>query len=248
MQIGCCWFDTERHLLVDQAKSTQWHLNVNEYWVLTQLVQHRGQVVPLSQLDTVDISGNAAHQLTHTELVGIIYHLIDYLCASHHDLIEYIPEQGVILYPTTPIKHPRVLELPNRLLSFGQYGVIIGTLLAMLFFLWSHINPPWFTKADVLRQVMTSNGKVIQLSVFDSHTPQDAILHADCLSTQLRLCHDVHWDAIYAAISADRHYVSVLLTQSTKTDWLYKNLKIRVDNMHSPFMTQEWLHKVHICG
>ncbi|WP_445778223.1 hypothetical protein [Shewanella sp.] len=162
MQIGCCWFDTERHLLVDQAKSTQWHLNVNEYWVLTQLVQHRGQVVPLSQLDTVDISGNAAHQLTHTELVGIIYHLIDYLCASHHDLIEYIPEQGVILYPTTPIKHPRVLELPNRLLSLGQYGVIIGTLLAMLFFLWSHINPPWFTKADVLRQVMTSNGKVIQ--------------------------------------------------------------------------------------
>lgn len=248
MQIGCCWFDSERRLLVDQAKSTQWHLNDNEYWVLAQLVQHRGQVVPLDMLEAVVISGEIAHQLNHAELVSIIYHIIDYLCSSHSNLIEYIPEQGVILYPITQVKHPKILDLPTRLLSWGQYGVIIGALLVLLFFLWSHITPPMFAKADVLRQVITPQGKVIQLSVFDEQSLQDAILHANCLSTQLRLCHDVHWDAISAAMSTDRHYVSLLLTQSNKAVWRFKNVKVRVEDMHSPFITQQWLHKVDICG
>ena len=248
MQIGCCWFDNERRLLVDQTKSTQWQLNDNEFWVLAQLVQHRGQVVPLSMLEAVVISGEIAHQLNHTELVNIIYHISDYLCNSHNDLIEYIPEQGVILYPMTQVKHPRIFDLPNRLLSLGQYGVIIGALLALLFFLWSHITPPLLAKADVLRQVITPNGKVIQLSIFDGKHPQDALLHAECLSTQLRLCHDVRWDSISAAISTDRHYVSFMLSQSNEPMWRFKNVKVRVDNMHLPFITEQWLHKVHICG
>lgn len=248
MQIGCCWFDNERRLLVDQTRSTQWHLNDNEYWVLTQLVLHRGQVVPLTMLETVIVSGQVAHQLTQGELTSIIHHIIDYLCVSHLNLIEYIPDQGVILYPINQAKHPNILALPNRLLSWGQYGIIIGALLALLLFLWSHIIPPMFTKADVLRQIIAASGKVIQLSIYDGKSPQDAMLHAECLSTQLRLCHHVRWDSIDAAISADRHYVSLLLTEFTETNWHYKNVKISVSDMHSPFITQAWLHKVNICG
>ncbi|MGX9459994.1 hypothetical protein ACWXWU_01965 [Shewanella sp. A14] len=235
-------------MLIDQAKSTQWHLNDNEYWVLAQLVQHRGQVVPMSTLETVVESGVVAHQLSHTELVNVIYHIIDYLCHRHANLIEYIPEQGVILYPMVQGKHKKILDLPNRLLSWGQFGAIIAALLAVLLFLLSHINPPLFAKADVLRQIVASNGKIIQLSMFDDQYPQDAILHADCLSTQLRLCQHVPWDSVSASISADRHYVSFILTQSGETNWLFRNIKVNVDNMHSPFITQEWLHKVDICG
>lgn len=247
MQIGCCWFDKERRLLTDQAKSTQWHLNDHEYWVLEQLVLHRGQVVPLTTLQTV-VLDSGAHQLPHNELVSIIYHIIDYLCAKHSNLVEYIPQQGVILYPATQGKHTKILDLPNRLLSWGQYGIIIVALLVVLLFVLSNLNPPLFAKADVIRQVLTANGQVVQLSVFDNQSPQDAILHADCLSNQLQMCHEVRWNAISAAISTDRHYVSFILSQSETQSLQFKNIKLAVDDMHSPFITQEWLHKVLICG
>ncbi|MGB6137499.1 MAG: hypothetical protein WBG74_13050, partial [Shewanella sp.] len=64
----------------------------------------------------------------------------------------------------------------------------------------------------------------------------------------LQMCHEVRWNAISAAISTDRHYVSFILSQSETQSLQFKNIKLAVDDMHSPFITQEWLHKVLICG
>jgi hypothetical protein len=248
MQIGCCWFDNARRLLTDQSTATPWHLNDNEFWVINQLVQHRGQVVPLSVLATVVVSGDCAHQLSHAELLSIITKIINFLCQRHTDLIEYIPEQGVILYATVTTNRTKILELPNRLLSLGQYLFIITMLLGVLLFVYSNLNHSQLVQADVLRQVLTSDGRIIQIFVFSSYNQQDALLHADSLSTQLRLCHHVPWDLINVALSADQHYMSFILTDSSQTIPLVDSVKVNIDNMSTPFITQEWLQKVHICG
>jgi hypothetical protein len=248
MQIGCCWFDNARRLLIDQSTATQWHLNDYEHWVLSQLVQHRGQVVPLSVLKTVVISGNCAHQLSHAELINIIAKIINYLCQRHIDVIEYVPEQGVILYATVTTKRTKILELPNRLLSLGQYLFIIAILLSVLLFVYANLNPSPHGQADVLRQVLTPDGHVIQLFVFAIDNQQDALLHADCLASQLRQCHQVPWDSINIALSANQHYMSFILTDSSQTIPVVNSIKVSIDNMSTPFITQEWLQKVHICG
>ena len=80
MQLGCCWFDNTERMLIDQTTATQWHLNDHEYWVLNQLALHRGQVVPLSMLQTVAISGDNPQQISHLELLEIIRKIINYLC------------------------------------------------------------------------------------------------------------------------------------------------------------------------
>jgi hypothetical protein len=248
MQIGCCWFDNAQRLLTDQSTATQWHLNDNEYWVLNQLVQHRGQVVPLSLLATVVASGDCAHQLSHAELLDIINKIINHLCHRHINLIEYIPEQGVILYATVTTKRSKILEMPNRLLSLGQYLFIIAILLSILLFVYANLNPPQLAQADVLRQVLTSDGHIIQLFVFGNDNQQDALLHADCLSTQLRLCHHARWDSITMTLSANQGYMSFILTDSSEAIPLVNSIKVSIDNMSTPFISQEWLQKVHICG
>jgi len=250
MQIGCYWFDNARRLLIDQSTATQWHLNDNEYWVLSQLVQHRGQVVPLSMLKTVVISGDSAQPLSHAELIKIIAKIISYLCQRHVDLIEYVPEQGVILYATVTTKRTKILELPNRLLSLGQYLFIIAILLSVLLFVYANLNlnPSQHAQADVLRQILTPNGRVIQLFVFAADNQQDALLHADCLASQLRQCHQVPWDSINIALSANQHYMSFILTDSSQMIPVANSIKVSIDNMSTPFITQEWLQKVHICG
>jgi hypothetical protein len=248
MQIGCCWFDNTRRLLVDQTTATQWHLNDHEYWVLSQLVQHRGQVVPLSMLETVAISGDCPHQLSHAELLDIISKIINYMCQRHTNLIEYVPEQGVILYTTATAKRTKILELPERLLSLGQYLFIIVILLGVLLFVYSKLNPPEFAQADVLRQVLTPDGHIVQLFVFGNNNQRDAILHADCLSSQLRLCHNIRWDSIHVALSANQDYMSFTLTDASETTPLVNSVKVSIDDMSTPFITQQWLQKVHICG
>jgi len=248
MQIGCCWFDNTRRLLVDQTTATQWHLNDHEYWVLSQLVQHRGQVVPLSMLETVAISGDCPHQLSHAELLDIISKIINYMCQRHTNLIEYVPEQGVILYTTATAKRTKILELPERLLSLGQYLFIIVILLGVLLFVYSKLNPPEFAQADVLRQVLTPDGHIVQLFVFGNNNQQDAILHADCLSSQLRFCHNIRWDSIHVALSANQDYMSFTLTDASETTPLVNSVKVSIDDMSTPFITQQWLQKVHICG
>ncbi|WP_182770335.1 hypothetical protein [Shewanella sp. SG41-4] len=248
MQIGCCWFDNTRRLLVDQTAATQWHLNDHEYWVLSQLVQHRGQVVPLSMLETVAISGECPHQLSHAELLDIIGKIINYMCQRHTNLIEYVPEQGVILYTTAATKRTKILELPERLLSLGQYLFIIVILLCVLLFVYSKLNPPEFAQADVLRQVLTPDGRIVELFVFGNNNQQDAILHADCLSSQLRLCHNIRWNSIQVALSVNQDYMSFTLTDSSEAPPLVNSIKVSIDNMNTPFITQQWLQKVHICG
>ncbi|CAM4216239.1 hypothetical protein SHLI107390_04625 [Shewanella livingstonensis] len=248
MQIGCCWFDSTQRLLIDKTTAAQWHLNDHEYWVLNQLVEHRGQVVALSMLETVVISGNCSQPLSHAELLSIIDNIINYLCQPHTNLIEYVPEQGVILYATVSTKRTKILELPNRLLSLGQYLFIIAILLSVLLFVFSKLHPPQLAQADVLRQVLTSDGHIVQLFVFGNNNQQDALLHADCLSSQLRLCHHVRWDSINMTLSANQHYISFTLADSTEEKPLINSIKVNIDNMSVPFITQQWLQKVHICG
>ncbi|WP_350431635.1 hypothetical protein ABIS04_15470 [Shewanella sp. H8] len=248
MQLGCCWFDNTERMLIDQTTATQWHLNDHEYWVLNQLALHRGQVVPLSMLQTVAISGDSPQQIPHSELLDIISKIINYLCQRHVNMIEYVPDQGVVLYATAMNKRTKILELPNRLLSSGQYLFIIVILLSALLFVYSNLNPPLFTQADVLRQVLTQNGHVIRLFVFGSDNQQDVLLHADCLASQLRLCHHVRWDSITMALSSNQHYISFILIDSSEIEPVVSSLKVSVDDMSSPFITQQWLQKVHICG
>jgi len=248
MQIGCCWFDSTQRLLINQTSAVQWHLNDREYWVVSQLVQHRGQVVPLSILEAVAISADSPQPLSQVELLEIIDKITDYLCNNHSNLIEYVPDQGVILYAFASAKHTKIFEQPNKLLSVGQYLFIIVIILSVLLFVYSKLNPPELTQADVVQQILASDGRIVQLFVFGNNNPQDAQLHADCLSSQLRLCHHIRWDSINMTLSSNQHYVSFTLGDSTAEIPLVNSIKVNVDNMSVPFITQEWLLKVAICG
>lgn len=52
MQVGSCWFDRERGLLVEQARNESWHLPRAELQVLSLLVEHQGKLVSKHELKT----------------------------------------------------------------------------------------------------------------------------------------------------------------------------------------------------
>lgn len=130
MQIGSCWFDRPNKLFIDHSRDLRWPLNDQEFWVLEQLVLHRGQVVPINQLISLS--------MTHTSVAKIIESFTRFLGKDHARLLEYIPGQGAVLYKRNMVRASRVLDSPRKSMSYGLYFVML--ILTVIAFIYIYIG------------------------------------------------------------------------------------------------------------
>lgn len=97
MQVGSCWFDKDRGLLVEQARNESWHLPRAELQVLTLLVEHQGKLVSKHDLKT----GDGEHPpLTDTSLARAVFMIRSFLGPQYEGLIETVKGQGYLLHNT----------------------------------------------------------------------------------------------------------------------------------------------------
>ncbi|WP_076540827.1 hypothetical protein [Shewanella sp. UCD-KL21] len=250
MQIGCCWFDDKQKVLSNQSKATTWQLNNNEFWVLSLLAKHRGQVVPIESL-SFPTDGQHQQQISEEDLQQIIALFQDYLGASHSRLIELIPNQGVILYTKVVAGKNGLFDSPNKVMSYGQYIVIILLTLIALFFVHSHLNNQESVKPDASREFLTQQGNVSNLYLYTSKASEidlDLNSIADRISNQLRNCPIMPWDVISATLAEDNKAVSIVMKKRLPDRWRFYNIKVMRDQAQRRFVTPEWLKKVNICG
>ncbi|WP_144210851.1 helix-turn-helix domain-containing protein [Shewanella donghaensis] len=248
MQIGCCWFDDERQELINQSNATTWQLNKNEYWVLSLLAKHRGQVVPVELLSFPN-DESYQQRISDVDLEEIVKNLRDYLGRSHRSLIELIPSQGIILYNKTIASRNSLFDSPNKAISYAQYILIILMTLIASFFVYSNLNGPDYITPDASRQFTTQDGNVANLYLYRSLSSD---LNMDSLANEmadyLKVCKVMPWDAISATMSKDNYAISIVMKKRLATEWRFHNIKVTRDQLQYDFVTPEWLEKVNICG
>ena len=247
MQIGCCWFDDERKELINQSNATTWQLNKNEYWVLSLLTKHRGQVVPI---ETLSFPSDLKYQsqISQTDLDKIVKNFKKYFGRSHKGLIEIIPTQGIILYNKV-ISNRSLLDSPIKVISNAQYIFIMLLTLIASFFVYSHLNGPGYVTPDTSRQFLTQEGNIANLHFYSSESSKvDIGLMANEVTAHLKACEVMSWDTISATMSEDGYAISLVLKKNISDKWIFHNIKINRDQINYHFVTPKWLKKVNICG
>ncbi|MCL1141273.1 hypothetical protein [Shewanella gaetbuli] len=241
MQIGRCWFDQQKKQLIDQSTEQIWSLNEHEFAVLAQLVFHRGRVVSLEQLSPIKI--------TNEELTHVVESICRYLGEQHKSLIEYVPEQGIILHKKV-ISHPfRLLDSPKRAISYGNYILIlILTVLAMTF-VYSNLSYPTNTKPNFARQILSTQGNITHLLVYGNKQNNDSLRRkTEAISRHLRRCNILPWQSITVAFSEDNLNLSVVMKRKNSDGWEFNNAKLILPNLDHYHVHSDWYKEVSICA
>ncbi|QIR15527.1 hypothetical protein [Shewanella aestuarii] len=251
MQIGPCWFDPQMKVLVDHKKDISWALNEQEFWVLDQLVQHRGQVVPLTLLKQVK-SYNADHNnqlLSISSVEKIIDSIARFLGQNDASLIELVPHQGAVLYKRPMVKRGRLMDTPTKLMSLWQYMLIILLTLVTLSFVYSSMSPPSYIQPDYARQILSKEGNITQLLVYTDQDHHEELRdQVDVLANHLRSCETLLWQSITAALSKDRLSLNVVMKKPLERNWIFSNIKVTRPHLDEHLISPDWLKEVMICG
>ncbi|KPZ69776.1 MULTISPECIES: hypothetical protein [Shewanella] len=249
MQIGCCWFDDERKVLINQSTATKWQLNHSEYWVLSILAKHRGQVVPIETLAFLEEEQGCHQKLSVDEMEQLVENFKDYFGDSHRGLIELIADQGVILYNRVVGHHSSLLDTPNKAISNAHYILIILMTLLACNFVYSNLSAPEFVIPDVSRTFESQSGASVVFKLYgDDKSERDFSEVADTSIAALKQCDTILWDSISATLAKGDNSVSILLKKQVDKGVRFHNIKVLRDNPELLFVSTAWLKKVRICG
>jgi len=240
MQIGHCWYDRQNKQLIDQAKDISWPLNDQEYWVLEQLVQHRGQVVSIHQLKSP--------HMHRTTMLKIIESLIQFLGGGKDILLEYIPNQGVILYKNTTSQHASLLMSPRGTLPYSHYLLIIMLVIAGCVYAYSGLSTTSHIKADYSERIVSKQGGLTQLLVYAADEENYKLNEqVNIIAKHIKSCDAIAWQTITLALSRDKLSLSIIMLQQTEAAWLYHNVKLSRAYVDQKWLSPNWLKEVHIC-
>ncbi|MDP5146833.1 hypothetical protein ORI98_10335 [Shewanella sp. ULN5] len=240
MQIGCCWFDRQNKQLIDQSKDISWPLNDQEYWVLEQLVLHRGQVVSIHQLKLPSMH--------RTTMIKIVDSFIHFLGKEHASLLEYIPDQGVILYKNATSQPSSLMMSPLGPMSYSQYLIVMLLVIAGCVYAYSGLSTTSHIKADYSEQILSKQGGLTQLLVYAADDEQDKLNEKiDFIVKHIKSCDAIIWQSITLALSSDKLSFSLVMKQQTDASWLYHNVKLSRAYLDQKWLSAEWLKEVHIC-
>ncbi|MCW3171605.1 helix-turn-helix domain-containing protein [Shewanella subflava] len=240
MQIGSCWFDRQNKQLIDQSKDISWPLNDQEYWVLEQLAAHRGQVVSIQQLKSPNMH--------RTNMIKIVEALIQFLGKEHASLLEYIPNQGVILYKNATSQPSRLLVSPYGPMSYRQYLFVIILVIAGCVYAYSGLSTTSYIKADYSKWIMSKQGGLTELLVYAADDEQYKLNEKiDVIAKHIKSCDAVIWQSITLALSSDKLSFSLVMKRQTDATWLYHNVKLSRAYLEQQWLSAEWLKEVQIC-
>ncbi|GGI91953.1 winged helix-turn-helix domain-containing protein [Shewanella gelidii] len=244
MQIGSCWFDASQQELRNQASNQDWKMAPYESEVLSQLVQHRGQVVSNQALQIAI----EQHGETEASLLAIIQKIRSFLGKEHDSLIETVSDQGFLLHRKTSSNQQSLLDRPKRMIPYGRYFAISALTLAIVALMYNAIGHADFFQPHFQHEVVTQQGKRVVLHWYATDE-QEAQLQEQVngVAKVLQSCRIVPWTSILLAMSHDQHIASVLLKSEMKESEHYKNIKVMLDEPGLSFFNKEWAEEVGAC-
>ncbi|NKF51417.1 hypothetical protein G3R49_12695 [Shewanella sp. WXL01] len=250
MQIGGCWFDIKAKTLNNRINKKTWSLDDRAFWILSEVVKCRGQVLSLATFKHphLDESGNAPQALTEEQIAETISVLHYYLGDEHICLLEYMPTRGVVLHHRHTHQHTKVLDNPNAVMSLGQFVAIVMVLLCALMYMYSGIRSSVSNDVDFSVPIYDRSGAFTQLHIYTDPANHEFIeFHKANIVDHLSQCESLPWDTIAASLSKDRFTINFVLKRVLDDRWQFHNVKVLREVEGERFFTLDWLKEVNIC-
>ncbi|MFB2803348.1 winged helix-turn-helix domain-containing protein [Shewanella seohaensis] len=247
MQVGGCWFDRERGLLVEQARDESWHLPRAELQVLSLLVEHQGKLVSKHELKT----GDGSHPpLTDTSLARAVFMIRSFLGPQYEGLIETVKGQGYLLHSTQgqrfkSLRYPRLQSLP-----WWSVLLVFGFMLAVSGFYLSRIDHSVPTQPLLSTDLPLASGQHIRLHLYANSKTNNTLLFelGDRLGQGLSRCGHSDWSEVYSSLSHDKQVLNITMRGYKLGQSVIRNLKISDFRRPKEFIDANWLLEVGICG
>ncbi|QYJ78228.1 winged helix-turn-helix domain-containing protein [Shewanella acanthi] len=246
MQVGGCWFDRERGLLIEQTSQESWHLPRAELQVLCLLVEHQGKLVSKHDLKT----GDGVHTpLTDTSLARAVFKIRSFLGPQHEGLIETVKGQGYLLHSVQGGASKRLLTSQLLALPSWSLWLVFGFMLAFIVFYIRLIDHSAPTNAIQSSQIYLPSGQVIQQHLYAQSKTNNTLLFelGERLSQSLSLCSSSNWQEAYISLSHDKQVLNITLRGQKLGQSVVRNLKISDLSSPKKFIDSDWLQGVEIC-
>lgn len=244
MQIGCCWFDAEKHRLLNQTLSRSWQMAVYESAILLQLVQHRGQVVSNQSLLQVLEASDALDARLH----DIILRIRDFLGRKDAPLLEKVANQGYILHakPTGPSLS--LWRQPKRIIPVWRYLVLSVVTLALVSFMYTRVGHADFFQPHHQESLTTQQGKLLSWHWHDDKDRRAVYqTSVDSVKRELLSCKNMPWSSAFLSISEDGQILNMLFKRGAGDGVETKSVKVVVESPNLSFVNGTWLKQVGIC-
>lgn len=244
MQIGCCWFDAEKHRLLNQSLSRSWQMAIHESAILMQLVKHRGQVVSNQSLIQVLETSDAID----TRLHDIILRIRHFLGRKDAPLLEKVADQGYILHakPTGPSLS--LWRQPKRIIPVWRYLLLAVLTLALVSFMYTRVGHSDFFQPHHQELLMTEQGSALTLHWYDNPERREMYQSSvDNLKQVLQACKHLSWSSVFLSVSEDGQIINLLFKRGLGEGVQTKSVKVVVDSRDLSFINDAWLKQVGIC-
>lgn len=246
MQLGGCWLNSERQILITQSTGEVFELTADEFTILRLLVDHQEKVVSKALL-LRELTGHANAEL---ELVDIIYNLRGYLGTEYAGLIETVADQGYILHARIK-RHSRPLsDSPFKTMSVLVYSFLTGVILLLMFWIYSEVDHPYCIDSYFAEQVPVGNGHAVEFSYYPIDYHQKKVLkpQMEHFVRQLKACQFVPWDTVSLSVSVDGMLTNIMLLKQTDKRPEFDNIKLFQKGVELDFINPVWLKEVGVCG
>ena len=247
MQVGGCWFDRERGLLIEQVRDEPWHLPRAELQVLSLLVEHQGKLVSKHVLKT----GDGEHPpLTDTSLARAVFMIRSFLGPQYEGLIETVKGQGYLLHSTQgqPLKSFRYHRFYS--LPWWSVALVCGLMAATSAFYLSRIDHSAPTEPLMFTELPLASGQHIRLYLYANSKTNNTVLFelGDRLGQALSRCGHSNWADVYSSLSHDKQVLNITMRGYKLGQSVIRNLKISDFRRPKEFIDAKWLQEVGICG
>lgn len=247
MQLGGCWFDRERGLLIEQSRDESWHLPRAELQVLSLLVEHQGKLVSKHMLKT----GDGAHPpLTDTSVARAVFMLRSFLGPQYESLIETVKGQGYLLHSPHGQLPRQFHQKGLQSISWLGVSLLFGLMLALSLFYISHIDRTIPTEPLMSTELPLESGQHIRLYLYTNSKTNNTLLFelGERLGQGLTACKRSDWADVYTSLSHDKQLFYITLRGHKLGQSVIRNIKIADLRRPKEFIDAQWLQEVGICG
>ena len=245
MQIGCCWFDSQRQEMIDQSRGKVWQLSDDECYVLQRLMKNKDKVVSKQKL----LRGLSDHINAELALVDIIYNIRTFLGQDNAPLIETVADQGYLLHSKLKLTSKSLVGSPFHSMSVLVYSIFTSIILVLMFWIYSEVDHPYYIDTYFEQTVYTQSHQAIDFELYPASKKQKKALSnkVNHLLSTLKHCKSSPWNVISLAISSDDRLINLILMNNENAKPDFKNIKITSPDLDFSFINEQWLVEAGIC-
>lgn len=245
MQIGNCWFDSQRQVLIEHNSQKSYQLSVNETRILSLLLKHKNQVVSnVALVNEMILEGDK-----ELELTDIIHNLKQVLGKKYAPLIEAVADQGFLLHTHLVNTSYSLLDRPYKVISIIKYVLVIGFIVSLIFWISSIYDAPYTDQSVYIEPQQFYQDPQLELLFYPVNYQQYQQLkpHLLAFSKQIKQCKNSLWSKISVSVSSDTSFANILAFKEKQNKPIFHNIKIFEPDVDFKFISPSWLIEVGLC-